>query len=511
MDTILQLVTLMIIYGAMMFIWTFAYLNRSRDRINQAFLLFLSNILVWMLLNNICEYSGGTTFGLILKTVYWLSMMYLSVTFLFFIYRLLARRLDRPFFVLLGVNTFTVAARYCFPIDYSDPTFWRMSDPVVAPLMSFAFSLPALYALWLVLRQRAVTKDRRQRAQLSYILYGIGLALAVSVLSEYVLPAVLHVTEKRYLMYYAIAIFVAAVFISIMRYRLLSLRSDYLYRQLFLNASDGVLIVNKNGRIASANRIAREILGDDRLDAGDRVTDYIPEYRFDEDYRRFEVEPVLGGRKRYLSMTQHGIDESGMGSTKLLQLTDQTQARLTLEREKEQLLEKTNFDQLTGLFNKRYLQEKYGAQDDPGRKALLFLDVDDFKAINDRHGHLVGDDVLRAIAECMKDTVRSANQIVRFGGDEFLVVLDDTGEEDAFTVAERVRACVSALEFSGARGETFRVTLSIGLMEGACPMNELIEKADRAMYDSKNGGKNRTSLYRGNDPANEDAFHMRLF
>ena len=89
-----QLITLVLTYGVMMFIWSFVFLNRSHDKVNQSFLLFLSNILVWMVLNNLDEFSDGTLVSLGLKTVYWLSMMYLSISFLYFIYRLLKRKID---------------------------------------------------------------------------------------------------------------------------------------------------------------------------------------------------------------------------------------------------------------------------------------------------------------------------------------------------------------------------------------------------------------------------------
>ena len=243
----LQLIALVLIYGVMMFIWTFVFLNRSHDKVNQSFLVFLTNILVWMVLNNLSDYGDGTMVSLATKTDYWLSMMYLSITFLYFIYRLLNMKIDWKFFAALGLNTLVVVIRYLYPIDYSDPTFWRLSLPVIAPLMATAFSLPAIYALYLVLRQVISTKDARQRVQLNYILYGIGLALVISVISEYLLPTVFHVTEKLYLMHSAIAIFAVAMFVSIMRHRLLNLRSDYIYQNLFFNASEGILIVNRTG------------------------------------------------------------------------------------------------------------------------------------------------------------------------------------------------------------------------------------------------------------------------
>lgn len=503
-----QLISLVIIYAAMMFIWTFVFLNRSHDRVNQAFLIFLTNIMVWMVLNNLDEFSDGTAVTIGTKTVYWLSMMYLSITFLYFIYRLLKQKIDWKFYLALGLNTLTVVVRYLYPIDYSDPTFWRLSLPVVAPLMATAFSLPAIYALYLVLHQVITTKDARQRAQLSYILYGIGIALVVSVISEYLLPTVFHIKEKLYLMHSAIAIFAVAMFISIMRHRLLNLRADYVYQSLFFNASEGILIVNRAGRIVSINRSCKELLQDEHLDAGEAVANYLPEYRFDTDYSQYEMEYTHGGQTRYLSMTQYPIDEGYREKTKLLVLSDLTQARLKQELEKVQLLEKTNFDELTGLYNKQYLREKVRSHDEnAGVIALIFIDVDDFKAINDTYGHLVGDEVLRELAACIKGNVRNTNAAIRFGGDEFVIILEHTSAEDAFLVAERIRTCTNTLKFIGG-GTVFHITLSIGLAEGCAPLEELLDKADRAMYASKNKGKNKTTLFA--DMESDGAFHMSL-
>lgn len=504
-----QLIALVLIYGVMMFIWTFVFLNRSHDKVNQSFLLFLSNILIWMVLNNLEDYSDGSKITLVTKTIYWLSMMYLSITFLFFVYRLLKKKIDWLFFCALGLNTMTVVIRYLYPMDYSDPTFWRMSDPIVAPLMSLTFSLPALYALYLVLFQIVTTKDKRLRVQLNYILYGTGLALVISVFSEYLLPAVFQVHEKLYLMHSAIAIFVVAIFVSIMRYRLLNLRSDYIYRNLFLNASEGILIVNRAGRIVSVNNVGKEILHQENLEAGDVVANYIPGYRYELDYRQQELAITFGEERRYLLLTQYPIDEGERDTAKLLVLADLTQSRARHEQEKELLLEKSNIDPLTGLFNKHYLNEKYTMDDRCAiRTALLFIDVDDFKSINDSYGHLLGDMVLRELAACIKNNVRAENDAIRFGGDEFVVVLENTGAEEAYLVAERIRSCAGELAFSGGE-EAFHITLSIGLIEGAAPLKELLDKADRAMYASKNRGKNKTTLFGGEDA--DGAFHMTLY
>ncbi|MPN01404.1 Diguanylate cyclase DosC [bioreactor metagenome] len=141
------------------------------------------------------------------------------------------------------------------------------------------------------------------------------------------------------------------------------------------------------------------------------------------------------------------------------------------------------------------------------RTALLFIDVDDFKNINDTYGHLVGDAVLKELAACIKNNVRIANDAVRFGGDEFVIVLENVSAEEAYLVAERIRSCAGELEFSGAES-AFHITLSIGLIEGAAPLNELLEKADHAMYTSKSKGKNNTTIFSENSA--DGAFHMKL-
>jgi len=225
-------------------------------------------------------------------------------------------------------------------------------------------------------------------------------------------------------------------------------------------------------------------------------------------YNQHEVALGSGEQPRYLSLTQYPIDERDQGTTKLLIVNDVTQTRLRQELEKLQLLEKSNIDQLTGLYNKQYLHEGIPSyKESAGPNALIFIDVDDFKAINDTYGHLAGDEVLRELAACIKKNVRVTNISVRFGGDEFVIILENTSAEDAFLVAERIRACVNALEFSA--GETvFHITLSIGLIEGTAPLNELLDKADRAMYASKNQGKNKTTFF--SEEAEQGAFHIKL-
>jgi diguanylate cyclase (GGDEF)-like protein len=505
-----QLVVFAIIYGIMMFIWSFVYLNKSRDQVNQAFLWFLSVILLWMVLSVSNEYSNGSLFGLLLKTVYWLSMMNMSVFFLFFIYRLIKRPLDILFYMMVALNTLTIVSRYFYPIDYTDPTFWRLETPIVAPLMSTVFSIPAIVALYLVARQSLIAQEPRERTQLRYFLIGIGLALLVSVVSEYLLPTVFHVNTQLYLMHVAILIFVIFTFASIMKYRFLNIQSDYIFRKLFLNSSDGIIILNRNQRIISINNMAREVLRDRELDSGDRITDYIADYNFATNYKQHEVCVPNRDEDVYLSVTQYPIDTAAPDSVKLLMITDITKRKMSQKRKKEKLMEQSSIDTLTGLFNKQYFTDrfcdaKYSRDGSP--LSMLFIDVDRFKAINDQYGHIAGDSVLKALAQSLRSVLRQNTDVIRFGGDEFIVILEDTDAADAYAVAERIRLGAHDIDLSGI-APGLSLTVSIGLIEGTKPAQEMLMKADLAMYRSKSRGRDRTTIFREDEGS--DVFHMKV-
>ncbi|MDA8429263.1 MAG: diguanylate cyclase [Geobacteraceae bacterium] len=155
-------------------------------------------------------------------------------------------------------------------------------------------------------------------------------------------------------------------------------------------------------------------------------------------------------------------------------------------------------DDLSGLFNHRYLEvaldrelkraERYASQ-----LAVLFMDLDSFKKVNDTHGHLVGSRVLREMGDLLKKSTREVDVVIRYGGDEYTIILVETGAETAGIVAERIRSQVEAHDFLAAEGYAIRLTCSIGY--ACCPEDtmskqELLDMADQAMYIGKAGGKN---------------------
>ncbi|MBI1416275.1 MAG: diguanylate cyclase [Limimaricola sp.] len=163
-------------------------------------------------------------------------------------------------------------------------------------------------------------------------------------------------------------------------------------------------------------------------------------------------------------------------------------------------------DPLTGLYNRRYAIPHLASLADRARAegrgiALMVLDIDHFKAINDTWGHAIGDAVLVGVARRLRDALRAVDLVARIGGEEFLVAMPNTSVEQARAAAERLRITIEGQPFATLQGQPpVEVTLSIGVaMEGNDhPITEdiegLIARADRALYDAKAAGRNMVTM-----------------
>jgi diguanylate cyclase (GGDEF)-like protein len=169
------------------------------------------------------------------------------------------------------------------------------------------------------------------------------------------------------------------------------------------------------------------------------------------------------------------------------------------------LYELAMVDGLTGLFMRRYFDARIEEEMERTRRygtpfSVVMMDVDDFKRLNDTHGHVVGDRVLRTIAEVVKDQMRGVDTAARYGGEEVAVILPRTEMLDAYHQAERIRAAIAAQRVAtDDPATTLTVTASFGIAaypESAATSGEdLVRRADRALYRAKQLGKNRVELY----------------
>lgn len=157
-------------------------------------------------------------------------------------------------------------------------------------------------------------------------------------------------------------------------------------------------------------------------------------------------------------------------------------------------------DPVTNIYNKRFfldrIREEFSfAKRKNGTLAVIMLDIDHFKQLNDRYGHLAGDAVLQKVCAEISKTVRTGDVFARYGGEEFAVIMRDTEKEAALHLAERMRRVIADMTVEH-KGEKVRLTISCGVAvmeEGFKDYMELIARADEFLYQSKKGGRNRVT------------------
>lgn len=176
---------------------------------------------------------------------------------------------------------------------------------------------------------------------------------------------------------------------------------------------------------------------------------------------------------------------------------------ITLRKERENSLQfQAERDPLTLAWNRRHFEKVVPEKIKETLKksqnfSLLMLDADKFKNVNDQYGHKIGDKVLIELVACCQNDLREDDIVCRFGGEEFVVYLDNTNSQSAQIVAERLRQSIANLEVGGDNGEKIHFTVSIGVVssENTASLDVLLRQVDDAMYLAKNSGRNCVALY----------------
>jgi diguanylate cyclase (GGDEF)-like protein len=202
-----------------------------------------------------------------------------------------------------------------------------------------------------------------------------------------------------------------------------------------------------------------------------------------------------------VEMLDHRDEQVTMATSELAELIAQN----------DELHRKVSVDDLTGLLNHRFFSEQVSfevarAQRYGRALSLLFVDVDHFKNLNDNHGHITGNVVLKRVAALLRQQVRTSDLplradgspfAARYGGEEFVVILPETDAAGARTCAERLCACVAMAELPGGETQPLgRVTISIGVatLHGDEDAHSLVRRADAALYSAKRNGRNRVAM-----------------
>ncbi len=291
--------------------------------------------------------------------------------------------------------------------------------------------------------------------------------------------------------------------------------SEARMRSAFHNAAVGFALAWPNGTVSQANQRWAEMLGTTAEELARRPFSEIihPEDAagFHEQLQdaltrrldgfRAEVRCLRADGESVWTDLAVGLVHSGSGDLEnvVLVIADISDRK----RAEDELRSMSHRDGLTGLANRRAFEERLerewrAATRDGGSLALLLLDVDHFKTYNDAYGHLAGDECLVQVAGALREGCRRTIDLpCRWGGEEFAVILADTGLDQALACAERIRALVEAAALPRPGQMPDHVTVSVGVAI-AQPMPSagaggLLEAADRAMYAAKHGGRNRVA------------------
>ncbi|MGA4319946.1 histidine kinase N-terminal 7TM domain-containing protein [Ectopseudomonas hydrolytica] len=300
-------------------------------------------------------------------------------------------------------------------------------------------------------------------------------------------------------------------------------------RHLLLEALlDPVLVIDPRGRVIEANPAALKLAG---LQQGWQGTELGQWPVFGADLQRLLSEAGEGDQERPLTLTsaaryyevrvraieratRHGptllghmlyvrdVTQRHLSELKLAEALALSEERLrTISNLHEQLREQALCDPLTGLYNRRYLDEFFSrelarAQRENLPLALALIDLDHFKRLNDECGHLVGDDVLKAVAKHLLDNLRSTDAVFRIGGEEFLLILPGLDAQAARARLEALRTQLSQVG-QPTRIGTLPVTLSAGIAIWPAHgqgLDSLLQAADVALYRAKRDGRNRVEV-----------------
>jgi len=263
----------------------------------------------------------------------------------------------------------------------------------------------------------------------------------------------------------------------------------------------GVVVLDVQGRVVDLNPYARALMNAPSGGAtGARPRDLLPEWPdLTDGGADQELLVERSGERRWFSLHVSVIHAPQGGRTGTVAVLFDVTARKLAELELER---SARTDALTGLTNRRHFHELADLAEGRASRgghalAVLMIDIDHFKKVNDTYGHAAGDEALRHVARVCAARVRATDVIARYGGEEFIVLLSNVDEHDAARVAEELRSAVERSPVALDHGP-LNLTLSIGVARTdpsvGIDLSVCVNRADEALYASKAGGRNRVTV-----------------
>ncbi|XID95920.1 diguanylate cyclase [Paenibacillaceae bacterium WGS1546] len=426
--------------------------------------------------------------------------------------------------------------------DFSDraygPLFWLLA------LVQFAYFFIALMSMFHALKSVGSVNQRKQLATAligMFVLSGLGLLdILVNVLLQEWMPIIPGLLSSGILL--SNSIFV----IAINRYGTFDILS-MAQRDIFEHMTTGVIVVDENGKVLEVNRgaspLAQVAKGEtfemERFLAPLHVQGEIYEFLYRYNHHPYEklqmefslqdnsgrhvsiqISPVFDNRKTLLGriITFHDVTELRKLVVEMNRKNEALHERnlelITIQEElfrvNQKLEQMAVTDGLTGCFNRRYLMQQLEHEVLLNMRyripfAIFLFDIDYFKQINDRYGHLVGDEVIKSTANIVRSMLRRTDILARYGGEEFTVYLPHTNREQSEHLAEKIMQAVGENAVDAGK-EKVSVTISMGVLSESSEnlrfsdpkeyLREVFASADAALYKAKNEGRNRVVMAR---------------
>lgn len=430
----------------------------------------------------------GAYYGIVLVMIFYSLFLYLAVH-------------ERAFLYYVGYITcmplfMTSLHGLSFQFLWPEATWWNDQSII------FFLSGTLLFGCLFTVRFLSVYRDNHPIAHaVAMLLVGVS---GLFMLSAFFVP---YAFTIRYTIHLAVLCCTAMLSIGIIRWVKGDAAARYYTAAWVFVLSGGIVLA-----LSKFTVLPRNLLTENAAQVGSALGVILLSMaladRLNKEKRAaFEAQREVLAQERKVRMAQEETLAIQREANLMLEARVQERTQ-ELERLNHQLLELSATDALTGLKNRRYFEQSFEAAYVRAFRlksplSVLILDIDKFKSLNDTHGHTVGDDCLRIIAQVLRESLaRSQDLVARYGGEEFVVLLPDTDRAGAIRVAEKIRLAVEQTDFLVA-GKQLPITVSIGVATriptGPDEQQQLFEQADEALYEAKAAGRNQVCSHRESD------------
>jgi len=290
-------------------------------------------------------------------------------------------------------------------------------------------------------------------------------------------------------------------YIALFRYDFLELK-EIVRDVTFSEINEGIIVIDAMNRLIDFNKSAKKVFPwlDFKLIGTDVSIFKECKEILKQKKEQFEMEILDKGTQKYFEFRTTVLNENDKNVVRVFFIQDISKQKQMIKT----LNNMASYDSQTQIYNRRKLMEEAEKELQRSRRfghyiSILMIDIDHFKLINDRHGHLAGDEVLKMLAKVCQERIRCTDILGRYGGEEFLIILPEANKEDAFRIAKGIQEYIAKMEFVF-RDEIIRITISIGIETAIISgenlnVDKLINNADIALYQAKNNGRNQISCY----------------